>query len=369
MNKRKNAKSIRILSLVIIFLMIASSILTSTIFARYLTSDSSASGTRVAKWNIDFSDGTSFNSVISSTHLEAGSSGEWGLDIANKSETAAKFADDSSVKIRLQSPDFNIDHVHDSWDFLVDNEHNPIDNPINFKAIMYNCSLAELTEANGDLTNIRAVEIFNTKDNSDELHFDMVIDEGELYFECIVNVGSKLNENNDFLLNIFDGKACLKIFWDVEKMLDFVNTNSTFKSYYLVEESKYSNTEYDGKNDDVITINSVRYVIAYKQYDYFEYLIYTSSLGGEIMITFKDELGKNYLKRCTKLSDVEKNSLLSRTLDNTSLEKVKEYLELLEYKEFNNFLQTKSDYNEITGYLSLGLECRLILNIKVEQVD
>ena len=369
MKNEKLSKLIyRVLS-IMVFSLTVCFLLTSIIFAKYLTGDTSGSGARVAKWDINFSDGASYNSIISSTHLESGSTGEWGLDIANESEVLAKFSEGSNLKIRLQSPDFHVDHVHDTWDFLTDNEHNHIDNPINFKAYIYNCSLAELDAANGDLTHIEAVEIFDTKNNSDDLLFEMVINDGKLYFECVVNFGEKVNVDDKFLLKIGEGKACLKIFWEVEQILDAVSTDDTFKSYVLIEESQYNTTKYDGKLNDVITIDSVRYVIAYNFYDYFEYLIYSSSLGGEIMITFKDDLGKSYVRRCTKMSDIEKNLLLARTLtNNSSLEDVTGYVELLEYQEFTKFLQIKSDYSETTGYLSLGLECRIVLDLRVEQV-
>ena len=370
MDKKNTSKIIfRVLS-IMVFSLVVCFLLTSIIYARYISSDGNTNAARVARWEIDFGDKTSYNSIVSSTHLESGSSGEWGLDISNKSEVLAKFADDSNIRIRLQSPDFHIDHMHDSWDFLEDNEHNKIDNPINFKAYMYNCSLAELAALNGNLTGVNVVELFDTKNHPDVLEFEMVINNGELYFECVVNFGEKLNVSDDFLLDIGEGKACLKIFWKVEEMLDSVSTNDTFKSYFLVESSQYNTTKYDGKLEDIITIDAVQYVIAYKFYDYFEYLIYTSSLGGEIMITFTDSLGKNYIRRCTKLSDAEENILLARNLSTSrTLDEVNGYIELLEYQEFKEFMQMKSDYNETTGYLSLGLECRIILDLKVEQVD
>ena len=88
------------------------------------------------------------------------------------------------------------------------------------------------------------------------------------------------------------------------------------------------------------------------------------------MITFTDTLGKDYSRRCTKLSDAEKTILFDRKLNSTlTLEEANRYLELLEYQEFEKFLEIKSDYSKTTGYFSLGLECRLVLDLKVEQVD
>lgn len=388
MNIRKTFKFVFKMLSIIIFALIVSTLLASNIFAKYLTGESSDDDARVAKWNISFSDDTEkFNSIISSTHLEAGSKGEWGLDIANKSEVAAIFSEDSNIKIRLQSPDFHIEHEHNSWDFLVDENHNHIDNPINFKAVMYNCSITELNSAiaNNTIGNIEAIEIFNTSTNADEqLPFKMIIDNGEVYFECVVDVGEKL-DNDKFFLDSGTGKACLKIFWEVDKdkVEGAVSTNVSFRSFHLVKKSEYD-SEYDHtKNpilqetdtsgnvkDVIVTIDSVQYVIACKTYDYFEYLIYTSSLGGEIMITCTDtDNKKEYIRRCTKLSDAEKTELINRDLTNPTIKSVEKYIEKLEYEEFNKFLKIKKEYSLVTGYLGLGLECRIVLNIKIEQVD
>ena len=45
------------------------------------------------------------------------------------------------------------------------------------------------------------------------------------------------------------------------------------------------------------------------------------------------------------------------------------YIELLEYEQYEDFLEVKSKYNELSGYLSLGLKCRIVLDLSIEQVD
>lgn len=373
MNYRNLNKYVFIMLSSMLVLLLVTSMFTSSILAKYSLSETATDNLRVAEWNISFKDGsgTMLHSIMSSTHLESGSSGEWSLDIKNESEVDAIFSEDSNVKIRLHSPDFHIDHEHNMWDFLVDQSHNHIDNPINFKAYMYNCSLDYINDPLSDLSQVREIEVFNTKEKDEDLNFKMIIDQGEIYFECIINVGERLNETDDFYLPMGDGNACLKVFWEVEALLDAVDTSSRYKSFYLVKESEYTTTLYDGKDDGegVINIAGQNYVIAYKEYDYFDYLIYTSSLGGEIMITFKDQFGQTYVKRCTKLSSDEKTSLLARNKTSPTVESIKEYIELKEYHQYNAFLEKQSDYVKTTGYLSLGLECRIVLDLSVEQVD
>ena len=388
--KRANKIVLNMLSIMLV-LLVVTSFLTSSIFARYSVSEDVNEDARVAKWDIRFGNNESLHSVISSTHLESGSFGSWGLDISNLSEVHAKFSEESNLKIRLQSPNFNISHEHNQWDFLHEHEHaideNPgdehtyIDNPINFRAYMYNCSLEELAAANGNLleNNITEILVFDTDDEVNPLRFQMVIDNGELYFECIVNVGERLNINDDFFLEMGTGKASLVIKWEVDDVNSSVaSTTSTFKSYYMIKQNEFDSNKYDGIyqtegskdvfEDVIITIDSVNYVLAYKEYDYFEYLLYTSSIGGEIMITFNDGLN-DYIKRCTKLTVSEKTELEERTLNNPTEDKVNKYIELLEYQEYNKFLQAQEDYINSAGYLGLSLECRIVLDIRVEQVD
>ena len=236
---------------------------------------------------------------------------------------------------------------------------------------MYNCSLAELKALNGDYSSLKVVKLFNTKD--DELHFQMVIHNGELYYECVVDFGSELNKTNDFLLEIGEGNACLVLSWKVDNVEGSVDTTDPFKSYHLLTKEEYdaNKDKYSGKYNDVVyKIGGKEYVIVYKTRNYFEYLIYTSSLGGEIMITFKDNTGKEYIKRCTKLSDSEKIELNNRNLNNVStVNDLTRYIEKLENDQYTKFLEVQSEYNELSGYLSLGLECRIVLDLSIEQVD
>ena len=52
-----------------------------------------------------------------------------------------------------------------------------------------------------------------------------------------------------------------------------------------------------------------------------------------------------------------------------TVEDLSRFIEKLEYASFYEFLDVKSQYEQTTGYVSLGIECRIILNLKVEQVD
>ena len=410
MKKRsKKSSSVMFYVLLVMIVMLAvTNFLTSGLYARYLSSGSGNDDGRVARWDINFDDGGELDTEIPSTHLEYGSKGEYGLDIVNSSETLARIANDSKVKLRLYSPNLNLEHHHDSWDFLEDNNHQKIDNPINFRAYLYNCSFKNLNEnylENGVFvpktdSDVEEYVILDTADDVNPLKFKMVIEDGTFYYETVATLDDLTDKFN---LDIDGGRICLRVVWDVAVVQGDVVSKENFISNHMVKVSEYDNSKFVGildksslsiKNGNTsenvqyinlqesndytvqttlgnnsLTINGEKYVIAYKEHDYFEYLIYTSSLGGEVMITFDDVEGM-YIKRSTKLSNLEKESLKSRVIENVNtVEDLSRFIEKLEYASFYEFLDVKSQYEQTTGYVNLGIECRIILNLKVEQVD
>ena len=386
--------------IILLVLLAITNYLTSFLYARYLSSDDDKFGANVAEWEINFDDGGEINRAIPSTHLEYGSNGEYGLDIVNSSDTFARINPNSNVKLRLYSPNLNLEHHHDSWDFLEDNLGNHIDNPINFQVYLYNCSYKTLTENylnDGQFDNsvqlpgmsVEEYLILDTGNEINPLNFEMVIEQGVFYYETVVLISS-LTDNFDIAYN--GGRICLRVVWNVDVVSGSVDTNSNYISYHMVKLSEFDNNKYVGilnklnlqkinlesssianietsLGNNCITIEGVKYVIAYKEHDYFEYLIYTSSLGGEVMITF-DNLEGIYIKKFTKLSNEEKTLLNGRSIaDATTVEGLSRFIEKLEYASYQEFLTTKSEYEKISGYVSLGIQCNIIINFKVEQID
>ncbi len=383
--KRKSLSTVVFYSLIVIVMLCAvSTYFASGLVARYTTSGEATDSARVAKWDINFSAGSELHSVVQSTHLEAGSKGEWGLDIVNNSEVAARLADSSSVKLRLYSPNFDVNHYHNAWDFLHDNSGNIIDNPINFKICLYNCSLEALEEdlKDDNLDNAEEVTILDTNQN---LTFQLIIEDGVLYYETIVDFES-LNLGSDFDLAVQTGNACLRVLWNVDGASNQATTKEIFTSYHLIKTSEFDTLKYLGiidkstktkinikdssMTDDEITsainanvlhVDTDDYVIAYKEYDYFGYYIYTATFDGDLKVTI-DGNPKAY----SKLTTDEISAINNRTIasDGSKL-----YVEALQFAEYDSFMIIKNAYDNATGYLNLGLECRIMLNLKVEQID
>ena len=364
--------------IVLMILFVVSTYLSSGLVAKYLSTDSVTDSARVAKWDIDFGVGSELHSVIQSTHLESGSSGNWGLDIANNSEVAAKFADSSNVKIRLYSPNFNLEHHHDSWDFLEDNSHNPLDNPIRFQVYLYNCSLDDLSK-----NTHQEKLVFDT--NTSDLEFKTIIEDGVLYYDAIVDFAS-LNLGSDFELAISTGKASLKVLWSVEGESNQADVLNDFTSYHLIKKSEFNTSKYLGilnkdtkgkikikdstmstdeinetLNNNALAVDTNDYVIAYKEYDYFGYYIYTATFDGDLKVTVNSEL-----KKYSDLEDFEKEAIKNRTIGSDGS---KLYVEALQLEQYGSFIDAKNGYEQDNLYLLLGLECRIMLNLKVEQID
>lgn len=401
MNKRNSNLSLFVFYTLIIMtvLFLILNCLTSGLIAKYISTDSLNETVTVASWEIDFEDNDELNTNIPSTHLENGSKGEWALDIINKSEVTAKMSENSSVKLRLYSPNFHPDHHHDEWDFLHDTNGDVIDNPINFKIYAYNCSLDVLEEnylRDGVFDNSVQLEGMNVQQililNTDitNIEFEMILVKDLICYEAVIEIG---NLGEGFVLEHTEGSMCMRVVWDVTAPDSAYTAQDEFKSYHLIETSNYDSSIYSGvvtRESDVLinlsdeslnqeqintavnnnsyTIADKSYVIVYKEYDAFEYLIYSSSLGGEAMITLQDVEG-TYIKKSTQLNETEKAEVEARTnIGASNVDTLEKFVEKLEYKSYIGFLEEKAAFEEATGYLGLGLEILISLNLKVEQV-
>ena len=333
----------------------------------------------------------------------------------------------------------------ESCDFLKDNGV-AINNPITFKVSIYDCKCEELdqylvyTKGTSKLnktqydalsdaekqgyvedvvlpndSNISEYVILNTDEN---LSFTRTIEYGRVYFTT-----GKTLSSNDIELAIGTGSCTVRVKWSVG-----LNTASgdaiknSFNAFYVIERSEYNTTDYTGlveynNNTKVakltkgVAVNQItnatkgryffevnveendvdvnkEYIIAYKEYDYFDYLIYVSSLGGEPTFT---ELDYEFLEVETRSSGIykrsynivpesEKDIIRTRTLidvDTTNInattsityDTIKKYFEKLQLDEYEAFILAQNEFQNSVGYLGIGLNCNIVLDIKVSQVD
>lgn len=381
-------------------LFVITNYLTSGLLAKYLSKDSSDDDGQVAKWEINFDDSNTLNTYISPTYLDYGSYGEWVLDIQNSSEVSAEITQNSEMVLKLYSSHFDPSHYHDTWDFLHDKDENFIDNPLNFRIYLYNCNSTILKDyylIDGVFDNTVQQEGLNVQEytlldtQTSLLTFDLIIENGVHCYQAKLNVGEL---SDIYVLACDGGEASLRVVWTVNKNLNSESVEEYLNTYDVILTSEFDVNKHVGivnksTSEDIVikgqsftdnqiqtlidsncfTIDDKEYVIVYEQKDAFDYLIYTSSLGGEVMITLEED-DVTYVKKSSLLNQAEKDILAARTITSIStLTDLSKYLEKLNYGVFINYLDDLDQYQNDKGYLGLGLRCSIELNLKVEQVD
>lgn len=388
-------------ALIIFSLLFAlTNFLTSGLLAKYISKEPVDDDGQVAKWEINFDDSSILNTYVSPTYLDYGSYGEWILDIENSSEVAAELTQTSEIVLKLYSSHFDPNHHHDTWDFLHDEEENFIDNPLNFRIYLYNCNSTVLNDyylKDGIFSNAIQQEGLNVQEykildtQTSLLDFNLILEDGFLCYKASLNFGEL---NDIYMLACDGGTATLRVVWNVTDNPDSESVEEILNTYDMILINEFDANKHAGivnkttssdivikgqnltadqiqtlLNNNSFTIGSKKYVIAYEQKDAFEYLIYTSSLGGEVMITLEED-DSIYVKKSSLLSQNEKDALNSRTINSIStLTDLSRYLEKLNYSVFMDYLEDLEQYQNDKGYLGLGLRCSIELNLKVEQVD
>ena len=392
--------------IILSMLFVVSNYLASGLLAKYLSENSSSDDARVAKWEINFDDSYELNSTLSPEYLEYGSHGEWLLNIENSSEVSAILSDSSNIHLKLYSNKFDLDHEHTKWDFLHDNNMNVIDNPLNFQIYLYNCDIETLQNhymVDGVFNNtvqqtglnVQQLTLLDTQTSN--ISFKFVIENGMVCYDGLINVGV-LSE--DYILAYEEGKCCIRVVWSVANLVSPDKIDGKFTAYTLIDPINFDVNKHNGiinktTSEEIkikgqslsdsqiqtlltnntytfITENSEteKYVIVYEEKDIFDYLIFTSSLGGEVMITLEDTNGV-YTKKSSKLTSDELTILNNRTINSiATYTDLTKYIEKLNYKVFiNDYTYAREQYESDSGYLGLGLRCKIELNLRVEQVD
>ena len=447
MNYNKWSKRLYRFAGIMIIVFLLSSFLMSGLLARYTSGNSASDSARVAYWDVESveKDGTEVSFSKGITTLASEDSGNWFFQINNKSEVAAIVDSLSSVSLTVSSTSFKSTDVMESWDFLKEGGVE-INNPITFKVSIYDCKCEELdqylvyTKGSNSLnktqydalsdiekqgyvedvvlpndSTIKEYVILNT---DEDLSFTRIIEYGRVYFTT-----DKTLSSNDIELAIGTGSCTVRVKWSVGLNTASGGTiKNSFNAFYVIERSEYNTTDYTGlveynNNTKVakltkgVAVNQItnatkgryffevnveendtnakkEYIIAYKEYDYFDYLIYVSSLGGEPTFT---ELEYEFLEVETRSSgiykrsynivpDSEKNIIRTRTLidvDTTNTnattsityDTIKKYFEKLQLDEYEAFILAQNEFQNSVGYLGIGLNCNITLDIKVSQVD
>lgn len=435
MNVNKYSKIVYRIAGIMLIVFLFSSFLMSGLLARYISTGTATDAATVASWDIETlnKDGTEVNLNMGLEYLDEDSSGNWFFQINNKSEVAAVIDNLTSIALKVTSNSFQSTDVMTSWDFLSG------DNPIKFGVYIYNCSTDDINDylvyTKGASTLSKTEYDALTEDEKVGYKEDVVLTSGSGITEyTILDTDQPLTFNKTEQLGkvyftaqgkmpatpinlaVGTGVCTVRVEWNVG-----LNTGTgsaqekSFKAFYVIERNLYNTTDYTGlvrntngtisfengvtpttANQDYFEVSvdvegakvNKQYVIAYKQCDYFEYLIYVSSLGGEPTFTefdfeFIEEETRSsgiYKVYYKKLTTEQINIIKSRTItdvdktdsNNTSTityNTIKKYYEKLQLDEYVSYLEAQDEFENSVGYLGIGLNCNLILNIKVSQVD
>lgn len=444
MQKSKVTKIVYRIAAALIILTLITSLLASGLLARFLSTDDNNDAARVAYWDVEVVDksGNDIEVNQGTTHLNADDSGNSFFQVSNKSEVAAMFSADSSISLKFTADTFKTTTEISSWDFLK-NGSEVVNNPVEFNVYIYNCKVSELDQYltyTKSSTTLNLTQ-YNALDDESKKGYveDVVIPLGSTIKETLVMsttddtlavtkeivdgvpyfyLTKKVANAQNYTFPVGSGDYTFRLEWKVSGSTNFGGSyNTKFNAYYVIELAEYNNNKakYSGlvsKTEDegnvVLVSNesitdtsafaekvdvldegvkkSKTFVIAYKECDYFEYLIYTSSLGGQPTFTDLDFVYEELETRTSGIYKTEYSKLLktsaiatikNRTWDdaNNGSDPKVSYNTIMKYREkllvlaYEDFLGSRTAFENTLGYLSIGLDCSIVYNLKVVQVD
>ncbi len=416
---------------ILVFIVVVVLIVTSTNFkpsssmSRYRSDINGSSGARVAKWDVKGIAKNGGESVL----LDAGftdniteGKGNWFFDIENDSELNAEVNSNSTITLRLAADSLSANTIN--WDFLTGSNGVVIDNPVNFIITAYNASAKDLISyvhkdtstpigfeeygalsdelkafynevINADLPNTEAskkpkVTLLDTK--SDALTFNKKSElvDGKIhnYYELSFKLSDKIKDKKISLdLGFGNNKTniCFRIEWSVEDIQKAVGDPETpaetevkYCAYTFVEGAEPTNTEttYELDGKKFLYIDGKNYYIRMQEKNFFDYLRYTSTLGGEPQFEFASNsgiAGSKMLVFYSKLTADQKATIEAyealTTKTGKTAEDIKHIAEYLEYTQYKAFVLANQEFAEKLPYLSMGLTFSVQFDLRCEQKD
>lgn len=401
MNKKKYFILVALFT-VILLIAISSNFKQSTTVSRYRSELNGSSSARVAKWNITSLTKKNGQSVS----LDAGfnenveeGTGNWFFDIENKSEVTARIQDGGIITLRLDSDSLSSYGDQIEWNFI-----NNVDNPVHFQIYVYDASASSLLfyEKNGNVITFDAynalsetdkkdyAEVFKKEDaitelklldtNSPDLRFErkseIVDSKVNYYYQAEINLTEQLtNQIYELGLNKEKASICFRVLWSVSGVdndTSSTTTNEKFYYTYKLVEGTSANS-----NDENYNISGVNYYIERRELPFFDYLKYTSSLGGEPRFEFPTTGGKKLVPYSQLTTEQKKVIEGYKDLKNetgtgssiSSLENLKKYIEYLEYTQYGIFNEDNESFIKELSYLVMGLKMTIHFDLTIVQVD
>lgn len=404
MNK-KSCLLIFVLIVVIVLIAISFQFKPSTSVSSYRSQINGSIDARVAKWNVfgvTKKNGESISLEVGFKDNIIEGTGSWFFEIENTSEVNASIQKDSTITLRLDEDNLSSYDETIEWDFLKD-----ADNPVNFEIYVYQASAEQLLfyQKKSDGTKINFTEyskitdeekkeyvevidktnkkwklILDTNDTNLPLIFEkkqeLVGSQIVFYYECTLILGNQLDDFAfDLGLDTSKSNICFQVKWSVDENGQTGGSSEEEKTY-----STYTITE--GEPVDltsasyIYNINGKNYYIDIQEKNFFDYLKYMSSLGGEPYFEFPSDesslTGAQLIIPFSRLTEAQKEQIQTYNKTQEQLQTIEElthYKEYLEYQEYKTFNSDNQEFIKQLPYLSMGLKISIQFDLRVEQVD
>lgn len=371
-----------IFAMVVIFTSLGGNYMTTSTSASYKSEVDLSDSGQIAKWDISSLDeeGEELQLYASIDRIIQGD-GYWMFKVRNNSDVTACLDRLSNVKVRLDSDNFATALVANTigWDFLESNTSSDTDNPITLQLYAFNGDVtvpADTAQKKGIeilLASDEAKNVFNAASLSFSRKTENVDGKDIFYYESEISfdkaeLSTILSSNMSFSGTDTDKSKTFVLYWNVAGSDSDVNvSNATFKTYSYTTEDP-GNNNYKNR----FIIGGKYYYVIETELNYFDYLVYTASLGGEVVFWF-DGVKVFY----SKLSDAQKSTLSAyqgkytnkNVNDTVTLNEIEKYIEYLEYVQYEHFLEERNKFEQSLGYLQYGLNLNIIFNVKISQVD
>ncbi len=367
---------------------------TSKTTAAYKTIIKSDNTATIAKWDITTldKDGTDVSMLGEGFKLEnTDSSGKWLFEIANKSDVKAMINKNSKIRIRLDSDNFKTNDITGlTWNFLY-SDSTPIVNPIIFKVQMYDGGLNDVLTYKKDDVTISYNEYMALEDKTgyEEVISSSITKENILTTSSINSFKKGVEDIGliestyfyfDFDLNIlteaiidlgFDKNKTFLIEWKIDSGGSGSGSidSQDYQAYYQQTNSEGLTAPF------TIIVDDITYYIGYKllkSYEYFNYICETG-YGDEPSFVFPSlVVGSTVKVRYSSLSKEQINLIKtypSISSEVSTEEDARKYMERKSYEQYTKFKDQQDAFIKSLGYLDYGLSCKIIFDIKVDQVN
>ena len=380
----------------------------STSSAKYRSEISGDDSTRVAKWDVSTiskKDGAVIELDAGfGTTLDTGSRGNWFIEISNSSEVNAILGNDTTIRFRMDHPSYNGESADtESWNFLEGGN-----NPVTITVTVYKGTIDSLTiDANQQVTN-SGVQVFTTTAQTFTKAVETVDSKLVYYYYKDIKVSDipgltdtiKTIKMNDSSTNITiglnwvtgsdtSGTGSTVLDSKIYKAFEIFKSNALPTNYSTAYEEIGRKTY--GEDDEAVT-----YVVAYRDCNFFDYQIFTSSFGGdgEPYFKFKNTYGAEVIKYYSEILDTTEENIVkgyftfTDTNSNgevlnddlvtqvttavngaTNLEALEHIIDSCRFAVHEEFLNDNELYQESLSYLQYGLTCSVQFTLKVEQKD